>query len=678
MVDSDEGYFRSTISTHSLVVYGPSTFIVEGVSFFKNFISAPYAVLNSLSLIDSVTQDVGVIRLENGSLVTPGGGGISQTTLNSTLEGLGSLGYVSSVQLLDLVSTPNLLDLVSSPNLLDLVSTANLLDLVSTPNLLGLLSTANLLDLVSTPNLLDLVSTANLIGLLSTANLLDLVSTPNLVDLVSTPNLLDLVSTPNLLNMVSTPNLVDLVSTTNLLDLVSTPNLLDLVSTPNLLGLLSTANLLDLVSTPNLLNLVSTPNLLNLISTPNMTGLVSTANLLNLVSTTFLNTSLQSTTLGLATSGYISTTQLTSTVRGLGSAGFISSASLLNLVSTQNLLNLVSTQNLLNLVSTTFLNTTLASTGTSYQNTLSTLRVQASSIAIGCNVAGTALQVATGLPATTAFNLGTVTIDRPGALRNNVSAVASTNALVIFCGQTATNGDGGAISFDHSFNGNFAQSRGSRIASICDTGTFGQSVGLTFATGQNTITERMRISGSGRVGIGCNNPATLLDIDGITRTSSLQVNGSPGTLNPILGVNQPTSVTFSMNEFANHGIVIRNAGATNTCFIMGADNQSNVSYLQSIHIGVTQRPLLLNPQGGNVGVGCNNPQFRLDVNGSICGQSLSTLQIQTSSIQNSFIIFNDITTAGASSNLYMSTNYLLYGNNVIGGARQAQAQTITF
>jgi hypothetical protein len=62
-----------------------------------------------------------------------------------------------------------------------------------------------------------------------------------------------------------------------------------------------------LVSTANLANLVSTANLAGHISTANLANLVSTANLASLVSTSYLQTQLGSTTIGLGTVGYLST-----------------------------------------------------------------------------------------------------------------------------------------------------------------------------------------------------------------------------------------------------------------------------------------------------------------------------------------------------------------------------------
>ena len=267
---------------------------------------------------------------------------INSSFIQSTIIGLGSVGYVSTLSLISTTLGLQQSGFVSSPNLLNLVSTPNLLNLVSTQNLLGLVSTPNLLNLVSTPNLLNLVSTQNLLGLVSTPNLLNLVSTPNLLNLVSTQNLLNLVSTPNLLNLVSTQGL----STT----LYSTITSLASFGYISSLQLLSTTRGSDnqLISTAAGLTLtISTfvdPN--ELAST--VIGLGSAG----FISSIALDARLASTTMGLGSAGYVSTASLVSTTLFFQTAGFVSSPNLLNLVSTPNLLNLVSTPNLLNLVST--------------------------------------------------------------------------------------------------------------------------------------------------------------------------------------------------------------------------------------------------------------------------------------------------------------------------------------
>ena len=342
----------------------------------------------------------GVLTL-NGNSVATGGSGINSQTLQSTIVGLGSAGYVSTLSLQSsLISTTagleryissfvdprelasSLLPFISTPNLLNLVSTPNLLNLVSTPNLLNLVSTPNLLNFVSTPNLINVVSTSfldsrlasttsglgsagyisSIAGLVSTLNLLNLVSTPNLLNHVSTANLLNLVSTPNLLNLVSTTfldsRLLNFANNIGSFGYISSLSLRStIVSTTagleqyissfvdprelasSLQPFISTPNLLSLVSTPNLLNLVSTPNLLNHVSTANLLNLISSPNLLNFVSTPNL--------LDLVSTSYL-TSRLNSTVVGLGTIGYISSS------------QLVSTTAGITVNYSTFLSTTLA------------------------------------------------------------------------------------------------------------------------------------------------------------------------------------------------------------------------------------------------------------------------------------------------------------------------------
>ena len=93
------------------------------------------------SLVTSVNAGSNIIMGPSGS----GGGTQGDVTVNvdmsflvSTVGGLGTAGYVSSVSGVDLrnlVSTANLAKLVSTANLANLVSTANLANLVSTTNL---------------------------------------------------------------------------------------------------------------------------------------------------------------------------------------------------------------------------------------------------------------------------------------------------------------------------------------------------------------------------------------------------------------------------------------------------------------------------------------------------------------------------------------------------------------
>ena len=336
---------------------------------------------------------------------------IVQQDVTSTIIGLGTFGYISTIVWGSVVSTANLANHISTANLVGLVSTANLANLVSTNYLAtqlnstvrglgttGYLSSINYssvtLSSLTAQNLTsvqgyisslvvdslqlgsntayiymgDVIATSlstvyvaagsativslsaqqlyvssiqatNIIGALTTTNLTSTVIGLGTAGYISTPlGGFGFVSTANLANHVSTANLASLVSTANLASLVSTANLATLVSTSYLatqlgstvIGLgtagylstvfwgsvISTANLATLVSSANLANLVSSANLANLVSSANLANLVSTANLANLVSTTYLATQLGSTVIGLGTVGYISSAQLLSTTYG--------------------------------------------------------------------------------------------------------------------------------------------------------------------------------------------------------------------------------------------------------------------------------------------------------------------------------------------------------------------------
>ena len=120
-------------------------------------LSTGMTTLSSINFMDTVTGVKQLVAVTNGIFQVNGAsitGDVSKANLTSTVIGLGTSGYLSTVIFTGVVST------------------ANLANFVSTANLSGLLSTANLAGLVSTANLVDLVSSANLTGLVRSANTL--------------------------------------------------------------------------------------------------------------------------------------------------------------------------------------------------------------------------------------------------------------------------------------------------------------------------------------------------------------------------------------------------------------------------------------------------------------------------------------------------------------------------
>lgn len=350
-------------------------------------LSTGMITLSSINFIDTVTSVKQLVAVTNGVFKVNGAsitGDVTTGNLTSTVIGLGTTGYLSSVVFTGVVST------------------ANLSGFVSTANLAGLVSTANLSGLISTANLATLVSTANLAGLVSSANLENLVSTANLENLVSTANLANLVSTANLENLVSTANLIDLVSTASLRDFISTP-FFNTGLTSSLIGLgnlgyissfqaremstgvlqVSSIRFMDSTTTPpnagtiSLLNVSSGQLLFNggytgsgggagvsqliagtgiTLNPPVGTGAVTvTAN------SSLIDSSLSSTINGLGTTGYISSSQLQSSVTALKQSFFVVNANTLYLQGSGNSLTVSSLGNIVYLSS--FLQSTITYRG---------------------------------------------------------------------------------------------------------------------------------------------------------------------------------------------------------------------------------------------------------------------------------------------------------------------------
>ena len=331
--------------------------------------------LSSIDFIDTVTGIKQLAAITNGIFQVNGAsitGDVSKGDLTSTVIGLGTAGYLSTIVWDSVISTANLTDLISTANLADLISSANLTGLISTANLSGLISTANLTDLISTANLNGLVNSADLTGLISTANLTDLISTANLTGLIST-SFFDTQITSSLIGLgnlgflssyntrnVSTGTVQ--ASSITFIDINVSPSVgaglpsLLYASSGKLMfngafatGVGAAAGVSQLIAgngislTPQIgtgtVTLTATiANMVGLISTPNVADIVSTANLNGLVSTNFFDSQITSSLTGLGTAGYISSTQLQSTVVALKQSFFVVNTDSLYLIGSGNTL----------------------------------------------------------------------------------------------------------------------------------------------------------------------------------------------------------------------------------------------------------------------------------------------------------------------------------------------------
>jgi len=150
----------------------------------------------------------------------------------------------------------------------------------------------------------------------------------------------------------------------------------------------------------------------------------------------------------------------------------------------------------------------------------------------------------------------------------------------------------------------------------------GSIVFSTRATTTNIVTtERMRITGAGKVGVGTNAPAAPLHVYGIGASSSY------------------SSPHFSIESSTDSGRKI----------IFGTDGTSGS--IQSVSAGPATAWLALNPLGGNVGIGTNAPPYKL-----------SLMTTTTSAVYDDYVYSTQIITGSAS-------NGYAYGGYMDGGTK---------
>jgi hypothetical protein len=203
-------------------------------------------------------------------------------------------------------------------------------------------------------------------------------------------------------------------------------------------------------------------------------------------------------------------------------------------------------------------------------------------------------------------------VDIAGALRVRTSMNAIAGATNSFGEVVAgandyngTNGDGVSASYrgvilrgygsgttSDTYNGLNASSKGILVFQNCP-GII-TSNGNDISIGVNS-SETLRVTSSGRIGIGTDSPVARLSV------RSAATNAWPATSG-----STPT------------GLISRLQSVDNLCLDVGANSGSG-AWLQSTdaaNLG-TSYPMILNPNGGNIGIGNKTPTARVDVAGGI-------------------------------------------------------------
>ena len=292
-------------------------------------------------------------------------GYVSTQTLTNTINNLGSI-YVTTQTLTDTVTGLGTLGYVSSQTLsnelTNTVTGLGSLGYVSTQSLTSSLTGLGSLGYVSTQTLSNAL-TNTVTGLGS----LGYVSTQSLTSSLTGLGSLGYVSTQTLSN-----ELTNTVTGLGSLGYVSTQSLTSSLTGLGSLGYVSTQTLSNALT-----NTVTGLGSLGYISTQSLTSSLTGLGSLGYVSTQTLSNELTNTVTGLGSLGYISTQSLTSSLIGLGTLGYVSSQTLSNAltssitglgnagyISTQTLTDTVTGLGTLGYVSTQTLSNALTNTVT--------------------------------------------------------------------------------------------------------------------------------------------------------------------------------------------------------------------------------------------------------------------------------------------------------------------------
>ncbi len=196
-----------------------------------------------------------------------------------------------------------------------------------------------------------------------------------------------------------------------------------------------------------------------------------------------------------------------------------------------------------------------------------------------------------------------------------VTTLSANNAALSFTGTTPSL-TSGSTSFSLFAGGNVGIGTSSPLPAALTVKGLGTTTGLTFQTTGSGLGQGLTVLDNGNVGIGTTNPGGSLIVNsgnvGIGFTSpdrSLQVAADLSPTQSVTGLvgSNGSQVSISGSTAAN----------LSKRLAAGVDTTNNFAYLQAGNTSGTAYNIVLNPAGGNVGIGTTSPSALFQVGNGI-------------------------------------------------------------